>query len=87
MAALDLNLYARMGRRRNISIYTQVPVSVRSKETENIRALDWYPGPVVFPLQLNSHATYKQRRLILQIWDILHNDFFSLSEMSDMDLD
>ena len=50
MTALDLNLYTHMGCRRNIPIYAQASVSVRSQETEDIQALDWCPGAVVFPL-------------------------------------
>jgi len=61
-------------------------VSVTSEEAEYIRALDWCPGPVVFPLQLYLLTPYKQRQLILQIWDILHNDFLLVSEMSSVDL-
>ena len=86
MTALDLNLYAHMGCRRDISIYEQDPVSVRSETTEDILALNWYPGQVVFPLQLYRLAPYKQHQLIFQIWNILHNDFLLLFEMSSMDL-
>ena len=50
VTALDLNLYTHMGCRRNISVYSQASVSVRSEEKEDIRALDWCPGAVVFPL-------------------------------------
>ena len=74
MTALDLNFYAHMGCRRNISIYEQAPVNVGSETTEDIRAMGWHPGQVVFPLQLYRLASYKQLQLIFQIWDILHND-------------
>ena len=50
VTALDLNLYTHIRRRRNISIYAQASVSVNSEEAEVIRALDWCPNPVVFPL-------------------------------------
>ena len=86
MTALDLNFYAHMGCRRDISIYAQDPVSVCGEMTEDIRAMDWYPSQVVFPLQLYRLASYKQHQLIFQIWDILHNDFLLLFEMSGMDL-
>ena len=75
MTALDLNLYTHMGCRRNISIYGKASVAVGSEETENIRALDWCPGPVVFPLYLYRLISYKQHQFILQIWDILQSDF------------
>src|SRR5258706_14792496 len=52
MTALDLNLYTRIRCWRNISICAQALVSGCSGETEDTRALDWYPGLVVFPLQL-----------------------------------
>ena len=84
MTALDLNLYAHIRCRRNISIYAQAPVSVRSETTEDIRALDWYPGQVVFPLQLYRLASYKQHQLIFQIWDILHNDLLLLFKISNL---
>jgi hypothetical protein len=89
MTALDLNLYAHMGCRRNISVYEQASmtsVSARSEQTEDIRALDWCPGVVLFPLQLYRLTSYIQHQLILQIWDILHNDFLLLPEVSSMDL-
>ena len=60
-------------------------MSAFSEKTEDIRALDWCPGPVVLPLQLYRLTSYKQHQIILQIWDILHNDFL-LSEMSGIDL-
>ena len=50
MTALDLNLYTHMGCWGNISTYEWASVSVRSDETEDIRALGWCPDPVVFPL-------------------------------------
>ena len=50
MAALDLNLYAHNRCRRNISICAQASVSGCGESTEDIRALDWCPGPVVFLL-------------------------------------
>jgi len=50
MTTLDLNLYAHMRCRRNIPIYAQATVSARSEKTEDIRALDWCPGAVVFRL-------------------------------------
>jgi len=50
MTTVHLNLYAHPGCRRNISIYAHASVSARCKETEDIRALDWCPRPVVFPL-------------------------------------
>ena len=50
MTALRLNLYAHLGCRRNVSIYAHASVSVRSEKREDIRALDWCPGVVVFPL-------------------------------------
>jgi len=50
MTTLDLNLYAHIGCRRNIPIYAQATVSASSEKTEDIRALDWYPGAVVFRL-------------------------------------
>ena len=48
--------------------------------------MDWCPGTVVFRLELDRLISYKQHWLILQIWDILHNDFFLLSEVSSLDL-
>ena len=86
MTALDLNLYAQIRRRRNISIYAQGSLSVTSEATEDIRALDWGPGPVVFPLQLYLLTPYKQHQLIPQIWDILHNDFLLVLDLSNMDV-
>ena len=50
MTALDLDPYVQMGYWGNIPIYAQAPMSVRSEKTEDIRALDWDPGSVVFPL-------------------------------------
>jgi len=50
MTTLDLDFYAHMGYRRNISIYAQATVSARSEDKEDIRALDWCPGAVVFRL-------------------------------------
>ena len=61
-------------------------MSVCSEYMEDIRALDWRPGLIVFPLQLYRLTSYKQQQLILQIWDILHNDFLLVSEMSNMDV-
>ena len=61
-------------------------MSVRCGETEDIRPADWYPGEAVFPLQLYRLTSYIQHQLIFQIWDIVHNDFLLLSEMSGMDL-
>ena len=67
-------------------IRTHASVSECSEETEDIRALDWCPGLVVFPLQLYGLTSYKQHQRILRIWDILHNDFLLVFDMSDMDL-
>ena len=50
MTGLHLNLYAHLGCRINISICAQALLSVRSEEKEDIRALDWCPRAVVFPL-------------------------------------
>ena len=50
MTTLDLNLYVHNRCRRNISIYVQASVSECGEETEDIRALNWCPGPVVFLL-------------------------------------
>ena len=50
MTALDLNLYAHNRCRRNTSIYAQASMSGCGEETEDIRALDWFPGPIVFLL-------------------------------------
>ena len=50
MVALHLNLYAHLGCRRNPSIYEQASVSVRCKETDDIRVLGWCPRPIAFPL-------------------------------------
>jgi len=86
MATLHLNLYAHLGCLRNIPKYARASVSVRCKETEDIRALDWCPRPVVFPLQFYRFISYSQHQLILQIWNILHNDFFLVPEMSSMNL-
>ena len=75
VTALDLDFDAQIRRRRNISIYAQASLSVSNEGTGDVRALDWCPGPVVFPLQLYLLTLDKQHQLILQIWDILHNDF------------
>ena len=75
VTALDLNFDAQIRCRRNISIDAQGSLSVTSEETEGIRALDWCPGPVIFSLHLYLLTPYKRYQLILQIWDILHNDF------------
>ena len=50
IAALQLDLYAHLGYRRNFSIHALTSVSVRCREGEDIRALDWCPRPVAFPL-------------------------------------
>ena len=49
LTALHLNLYAHLGCRRYISIHAHASASVRSEETEDLRALDWCPRAVVFP--------------------------------------
>ena len=84
MTVLDLNLYADMRCRRDISIYAHASVSGCSEETEDIRASDWCPGLVVFALQLYGLTSYKQHQRILQIWDIFHNDFLLVFDISDM---
>ena len=86
VTALDLNFDAQIRCRRNISVYAQGSVSVTSEVAEVVQALGWCPGPVVFPLYLYLLTPYKQHQLIPQIWDILHNDFLSVPEMSDMDV-
>ena len=58
MAALHQNFYAYLGCWRNISIYECDSVSARSEKKGNIRALDWCPGPVVFPLQFYRLTSY-----------------------------
>ena len=50
MTALHLKLYAHLGCRRYISIHAHASVSVCCEEIEDLRALDWCPGAVVFPL-------------------------------------
>ena len=86
MTALASNLYAHMGCRINIPIYVQNLMSAHSERMEDIRALEWCPGQVAFPMQLYRLTFYKQHQLIIQIWYISHNNFFSLSEVSGMDI-
>ena len=86
MAALDLKLYAHLRCRRNSSVHAQASVSGCGEKTEDVRALDWCPGPAIFLLQLYGLTSYKQHQLILQIWDIFHNDFLLVPDMSDMAL-
>jgi hypothetical protein len=45
MSALQLDLDAQLGCRRNISTHTRSSPSVRIKETKGIQMLRWSPGP------------------------------------------
>jgi hypothetical protein len=61
--------------------------SVHCKGTEDIQALCWCSGPVVFPLQFYLLISDKQLQLMLRIWGILQSDSRISPEISEMDLD
>ena len=84
---LHLDLHAHLGCRGNTSTDAHASASVSCKESKDIRALGWCPGPVVFRFQLCLLIFYKEPQRIHQLWDVLECNFCMLPEMSRVGLD
>ena len=84
MLALDLDLHADLGCRRNVSIYAQTSGIALNEQTSDIRALRQCPSQVVRPLQVTLLIFHKQPQRKPVFWNVLQCNLCVWPKISGM---
>ena len=87
MAALNLDLHAHLGCRRNLSAYAHTLGNICHEKSEDVRAMGWCPRLVGFHLQLAPLIVYKQPQRTVQFWGVFMCNFWMFpNKLSGMDV-